>query len=90
MYYYNIYESEAAANAAANALIGSTRKDWKTNTSLNHQVPMGMVAPICRPSTDGSEAVYGFIVQVEGPFARVDEPDRGVARHIHGYAWVAY
>ena len=90
MFYYNIYENEAAALAAADALIGSTRKDWSTNSSLDYQVPTGMVAPIDRPLVRDAEAVYGFIVKLEGPFARADEPDRGVARHIHGYAWIAY
>jgi hypothetical protein len=49
-----------------------------------------MIAPSDRHLAVDSEAVYGFIVQVEGPFARVDEPDRGVARYTHGYAWIAY
>ena len=90
MFYYNIYENQAAANAAAEAIIGSTRKDWVTNWSLDHQVPMGMVAPIDRSLVNKAEAVYGFILRLEGEFARAGEPDRGVARYIHGYAWIAY
>ena len=90
MFYYSIYESEELARTAGNALVEGTRKDWSANTSLEHQVPGGMIAPSDRHLAVDSEAVYGFIVQVEGPFARVDEPDRGVARYTHGYAWIAY
>ena len=90
MFYYSIYENQEAANAAAEALVGSTRKDWITNSSLDHQVAVGMVAPIDRPIAQDAEAVYGFIVKLEGEFARTGEPDRGVARYIHGYAWIAY
>ena len=90
MYYYTVYENEAAANAAAEAIIGNTRKDWLTTSSKEHQVPTDRVAPIDRPLVRDAEAVYGFIVWLEGPFARAEEPDRGVARHIHAFAWVAY
>ncbi len=90
MYYYNIYASEELARKAGDALVEGTRKDWDIVVSDDHQVTGGMIAPSDRHLVHHAEAVYGFIVQVEGPFARVDEPDAGVARHIHGYAWIAY
>jgi hypothetical protein len=90
MYYYSIYESEELARKSGDALVEGTRKDWEIVVSDDHQVTGGMIAPSDRHLAVDSEAVYGFIVQVEGPFARVDEPDRGVARYTHGYAWIAY
>jgi hypothetical protein len=90
MYYYSIYESEELARKAGVALVEGTRKDWEIVVSDDHQVTRGMIAPSDRHLAVDSEAVYGFIVQVEGPFARADEPDQGVARYTHGYAWIAY
>jgi len=90
MFYYTIYEDVGAALDARDKIVGATRKDWQVRETEAHQVPMGMVAPIDRPLTQGAEAVYGFVLHMEGPFARADEPDRGVARHTHGFAWVVY
>lgn len=90
MFYYTIYESEAAARVAAASIAASTRADHKVRETEAHQVSTGMIAPIDRPLVRDAEAVYGFTIHKEGPFARADEPDRGMVRRTHGFAWVVY
>jgi hypothetical protein len=80
------HETEAAARAAAEALIADSRSDWKFLISETAG-RVNTVTPSQRAKAHGNVRVLW--VEGKGPFARDGSYDQGIAVCYYGFAFPA-